>query len=169
MAERRISGERLAVFGFAVLTVLLIQAILFPPKPSMRVAATPSFEFLGYTNNRGQTEALFRLNHAPRPVLSDGLWELRYQSPTGWARPSAPTVGFDLFGWDGTGSIAAITVETTNVPARVVMDIWTRRHGFYGLYDRFLDLWEKLTGKPHELRGNVTYVTNQTRVISKDQ
>jgi hypothetical protein len=122
----------------------------------------PTLTFIGYTNAGGQMEALFRYDHPTRPALADGLSEVRYQTSTGWARPSVPSVGFEYFGWDGTGSSLAITVETTNVPARVVMAHWTRRKGFSGLYDRLLDEWTKLNGQPHTLRGDVIYLTNQT-------
>src|SRR5437867_4263626 len=59
----------------------------------------PTFSYISYTNSGAQIEALFRLNHPPPgPALADGLYELRYQTPTGWARPSAPTVSWRFFG-----------------------------------------------------------------------
>ena len=92
---------------------------------------------------------------------------MRYLTPTGWARPTV-NFSFDFFGWDGTGSIAAISVETTNLPARVVMDLWTPRPGPLGLYDRLLDRWDKLRGANPVMRGRVTYVTNQTSVMASE-
>ena len=149
-----------AVFVVAIVAMSLIFSI---GKPSPRPVST--FTFISYTNNGGQLEALFRLEYPPRRVFADGLTEISYQTPTGWARPSTPSVAWRYFGWDGTGSIAAITVETTNLPARVVMDFWMRRKGIGGVYDRLLDVWTKLTGKTPMLRGNVSYVTNQTVVL----
>ncbi|PYI86175.1 MAG: hypothetical protein DME26_09600 [Verrucomicrobia bacterium] len=142
------------VVGYLILTF---------PHPSPQ--PPPTFTFISYTNTGGQIEALFRLDHPPRPLLADGLHELRYQTSTGWARPSAPTVSWRYFGWDGTGSVAAISVETTNLPVRVVMDVWTRRKGIGGLYDGLLHGWTKLVGKMPELRGHLLYVTNQTAAL----
>jgi len=90
--------------------------ILTFPHPSSQPSTT--FTFLSYTNTGGQIYALFRLDHPPRPVLSSWVEELRYHTSTGWARPSGPTFGFGFFGWDGTGSVAMITAETTNLPMR---------------------------------------------------
>jgi len=129
----------------------------------------PSFLFIGYTNSRGQMEALFRLDHPPPRLLSDGLDSLRYHSLTGWARPSAPSISWRYFGWDGTGSLAAVSVETTNVPARIVMSMWVRRDGIGGVYDRVLDAWEKLRGKTGLRRGFPTYVSNGTVVATSAQ
>lgn len=161
MAQRLVSMVRRMILATALVAAIFAGYLIltFPhslPHPS------PTFTFISYTNTGGQIEALFRLDHPPRPIFADGLHELRYQTSTGWARPSAPTISWRYFGWDGTGSIAAISVETTNMPARVVMDIWTRRKGIGGLYDRLLDGWTKLLGKSPELRGNVLYLTNQT-------
>lgn len=110
-------------------------------------------------------EALFRLDHPPHPILADGLYELRYQTSTGWARPSNSTIAWRTFGWDGTGSLTAISVETTNLPARVVIDLWTRRQGFAGIYDRLLDALTKLLGVAPVLRGHAIYLTNQTTSV----
>jgi len=129
--------------------------------------APPTFKFLSYTNSGGQLEALFRLDHAPRDSFSDSLTELRYLSPTGWTRPSAPAISWRFFGWDGTGSIAAISVETTNLPARVVMGLGVPREGVPGLYDRVVYRWSKFRGNSME-SGRDIYVTNQTVVVVSD-
>lgn len=153
----------LSVAAALVAAIVAGYLIFTFPHPSPQAPTT--FNFLSYTNTGGQMEALFRLDHPPRPVRSDGIWELRYRTSAGWVRPSAPTVSFGCFGWDGTGSLVAISVETTNLPARVVMDIWTRRKGIRGLYDRLMDGWTKLVGKTPELRGDVLYLTNQTTTL----
>jgi hypothetical protein len=162
MAPRWISTNRFRMLGAAALALALAALLLFVRTTTP--APAPTFEFLGYTNRAGQTEALFRLDHPPRPSLADGLYELRYLTPTGWARPTA-NFSFDFFGWDGTGSIAAISVETTNLPARVVMDLWTPLRGPLGLYDLLLDRWDKFKGANPVMRGRVTYVTNQTSMM----
>ena len=144
MAQRSQSIRRHLVLTAALVAVIVAGRVIFM-KPSSQIP--PVFTFISYTNTGGQTEALFRLEHVPRPVLAEGLGELHYQTSTGWVRPSAPSVSWRFFGWDKTGSVAAISVETTNLPARVVMQFWKRRKGIAGLCDRFLDLWEKLNGK----------------------
>ena len=155
--------HRMIVATASAVAIVAGYLILTSPHPLPQ--PSPTLTFISYTNTGGQVEALFRLDHPPRPVFADGLHELRYQTSTGWARPSAPTASWRYFGWDGTGSIAAISVETTNIPARVVMDIWIRRKGIGGIYDRLLDGWTKLVGKTPELRGHVLYLTNQTAAL----
>jgi hypothetical protein len=152
--------RRLILIAALVAVIVAGRLVLKAMKPPAQTP--PALTFIRYTNNGGQSEALFRLEHPPCPILADGLHELRYQTSTGWVRPSAPSVSLRFFGWDKTGSVAAISLETTNLPARVVMDFWTRRKGIPGLYDQLLDRWEKLKGETPMLRGDVVYVTNQT-------
>jgi hypothetical protein len=165
MAPRWISTNRFPMLG-ALALGLALAALLTFVRTTPRAPA-PTLKFLGYTNRAGQAEVLFRLDYPPRPALADGLYQLRYLTPTGWARTTV-NFSFDFFGWDGTGSIAAISVETTNLPARVVMDLWTPRPGCLGLYDRLLDRWDKLRGANPVPRGRVTYVTNQTSVMPSE-
>jgi hypothetical protein len=170
---------RVSLAAVLVFVILAGYLIINAPRSSSKPA--PTFTFLSFTNTGAQIEALFRLdhaprpafgemgyqtpNHAPRPAFAEGVYELRYQTPTGWALPSAPIISWRFFGWDGTASITAISVETTNLPARVVMDFCVQRKGIGGVYDRFLDGWGKLNGKPPVLRGRFVYVTNQTTVL----
>ena len=119
--------------------------------------------FLCYTNDGGQTQALFQVDHPPRDLLDDDLWDLRYETPTGWARGSA-VINFGFHGLDGTSSIAWVSVETTNVPARVVLNLLTRRKNFYGLYDRVIELLPMMRGKSPGLHGDSHFLTNQTIV-----
>jgi hypothetical protein len=163
MAQHSQSIRRRLILTAALVAFLVAGRLVFNAmNPSVKTP--PTLTFISYTNNGGQSEVLFRLGleHVPRPILANGLGELRYQTSTGWVRPSAPSVSWRFFGWDKTGSVAAISVETTNLPARVVLDFWTRRKGITGLCDQLLDRWEKLNGKTPILRGDVVYVTNQT-------
>jgi len=90
------------VGGYLILT--------FPHPPSQ---ASPTITFIGYTNTGGQTEALFRFNHPPRSGFAFGLHELSYHTSTGWAAlPQSVSWRYE------TGLVAAISVETTNLPAR---------------------------------------------------
>src|SRR5690242_11759177 len=105
MAQRLQSIRRPLVLTSALAVIIVAGCLIFSfLNPHSQTP--PVFTFISYTNNGGQTEALFRIEHPPRPIVADGLHELRYQTSAGWVRPSAPTVSWRFFGWDTTGSIA---------------------------------------------------------------
>jgi hypothetical protein len=157
-------AKRLVV-GAGILFVALIcffvlrNSNLETPRPA-------TLTFVGYTNNAGQVLAIFRASRAPRGIMADGLWSLDYLSATGWAKPTAPTVGWDYFGWDGTNSFLSVTVETTNRPARIVMMTSVRRKGVGALRDAVVARWEKLIGGSRSIPGHMMYSTNYTTVSS---
>ena len=128
-----------------------------PPSP-------PRFTFINYTNNGGQMEALFRLDHPASRVNGDGLNQLHYLTSTGWARPTTGSIGWRWFGFDKTGSTAAIEVVTTNVPARVVMTLWVGRQGILGVFDDCRNRWRKMTGQGKISHDSPVYLTNETAV-----
>ncbi len=124
----------------------------------------PTMKFLCFTNDAGETEALFRVDHPPWGLVGAGISELSYQSPTGWARSSHPQA-FGLH-FEGTSSIATVSVETTNVAARVVVNLRTRRKYFSGLYDLFRFRLATLQHKHFRMNADVTLLTNQTSAVS---
>jgi len=69
------------------------------------------------------------------------------------------------FGRDGKGYLVLVSVQTTNVPEHVVVNLWTYRKGIYGVYDRFREFLAKMQGKRQNLPLDLILLTNQTTVI----
>jgi hypothetical protein len=158
VAKRLLIGGGV-LLGLVIAVLLLWNGNLDKPHPA-------TLTFIGFTNNAGQALALFRSSHAPKGVVADGLWGLDYMTATGWAKPTAPTVGWDYFGWDGSNSYLSVTVETTNRPARIVMMTSVRRKGVGAIRDAVVARWEKLMGGSRSVPGQMMYSTNYTAVSS---
>lgn len=123
-----------------------------PNGQPLRFDMGPAFRF----------DAIFRASAPPEKLVADGLVAIDYLTPTGWAKPTTPTIGWDYFGWNGTNSMLSVTVETTNQPARVVMMTVVRRRGLGDIMDQIGRRWEKIRGGTTSLRGHAIYSTNLT-------
>jgi hypothetical protein len=147
-----------------VLALLCIAALFIVVFLSLRSGTrpAPSVAFVGYTNNGGQLEAIFRNRNVPSALRGNGVTGVGYLTSTGWAKPSLPTYSFRSWGWDGSNSFTAVTAENTNLPMRIVTFYEVRRSGLSGIWDKIGENLERVTRKTPTLRGEIIWFTNET-------
>ena len=148
------------VAGIFVVVVVLLLMLTLQPAPPTQV----EMGFYGFTNTGPRLLALFGISNHPNVIVD--LHSVSRLSTSASESNAEPMGTWAWSRWQPWGITAAINVQTTNEPLRVVFEFQQRAAGPRRIPERIQERWGKLTGNEREFfTGRKFLVTNEIHIV----